>query len=397
MKKYIFAAALLLLALCAVSCSSEPADPVSGMYQAAELKVSSSTFPAAQFYPDGAFVRLDRNGKGLFSLGSGKSELSWALDGHEITIECDGFTTAGTLYREALALDSILGTDMDMTFVKADTPVNDYGKIEVPDGMLGEYSVRFVGADSFTPQQAEEGESGLNVYLEFTNLSPLTKMCGSVIHLTFYQNGKELSPAITPKETEEYTARTLLVRPGCAVRCAKTAVFRPENGKITVVATAWQTDPMHCVIAEFDPAALPGAPSETFEYPGVPEPQWAAGFSPDGDLGSYHVKAAGVDTFPDGGITLGRLHVSITNNSAEDMIPYQKIAVRFFQDGIQLPIRAASSENVVDSDFLYYEMIRPGEEKDATLTYPLRSMNPVEVEIVDEKGEQVYGGVFPLN
>ncbi|MCR5173183.1 MAG: DUF5067 domain-containing protein [Oscillospiraceae bacterium] len=396
MKKNIVTILFALLVLSACTLCGCATKEGAGKYRATFMRVSKTDFPPEEFLEGGAQLLLRGNGHGTLTMGGAQSALTWQLDGHAITVQCEGSTTEGTLYGDMIYLVQVLGTEMDLAFAKEGAAVNGDGKAESKDGSLGDYRVMLSGAEEFDLNDAEDGKKGLRVYYDFTNNSDDTVMSGAKLDLEARQDGEVLKSGSAQKDVREYNNRVMYVRPGCSIRAVQELSFDPAGGPVELKVSARHEDQAHVITQTYDPSALPGAPAEEFVPAPVADPKWTEGLEAEGDLDYLHVKALRAETLEEGGEARVRVYVSLTNieDDSGEIIPSEAVAVYVYQDGLEL--KNGMLEQRSDSDELYYKAIPEGGTVEASVVFRLLSHDPVEVELTNVNGEPVYGARFEL-
>ena len=253
-------------------------------------------------------------------------------------------------------------------------------------------AISIVGAEHFVDS---DGKDAIRVYYDFTNNTDETTYAGWEVELEVTQDGYEMNDTYASynNDVDEENNDYMYVRPGCTIRCVSEYSMKTTGGKIQFRYYDWWDD-ADVIVAEFDPANLPGAPASAFTYAKVSNPQWTAGMPTAGTMeGVYDVSIKSAEIVPGENGDVLRVYFDYTNNSTEAESLFLAVDVYGYQDGIEM--EDAYALNETDSDDLFWEDVAPGATVTASYCLQLRSDSPVEIEVSDWEGNYL-GTVFTV-
>lgn len=252
--------------------------------------------------------------------------------------------------------------------------------------------ISIVGAEHFVDS---DGKDAIRVYYDFTNNTDETTYAGWEVELEVTQDGYEMNDtyASYDNDVDEENNDYMYVRPGCTIRCVSEYSMKTTGGKIQFRYYDWWDD-ADVIVAEFDPANLPGAPASPLTYAKVADPKWTAGMATAGTMeGVYNVSIKSAEVVPGEDGNVLRVYFDYTNNSTEEESLFLAADIYGYQDGIEMEETYALNES--DSDDLFWEDVAPGATVTASYCLQLRSDSPVEIEVSDWEGNYL-GTVFTV-
>ena len=253
-------------------------------------------------------------------------------------------------------------------------------------------TMQIVGAEHFVDS---DGKDAIRVWYDFTNNSNETTYASGELDLEVTQDGYEQVGTYASYDNdvaEEYNDY-MYIRPGVTIRCVSEYSMKTTGGKIQFRYYDWWED-TDVVVAEFDPANLPGAPAEALPLVKVANPQWTAGMATAGTMeGVYNVSIKSAEVVPGDDGNVLRVYFDYTNNSAEKKSLWLAVDIYGYQDGMEM--EEGYADAAADSDDLFWEDVEPGATVTASYCLQLRSDSPVEVEVSDWDGNYL-GAVFPV-
>ncbi len=345
-----------------------------GLYEAV-----SCTQGASSYFCDEDWILIGSDGQGTFAYEGEELAMDWSLDGSEFSfIDENGNSFEGYYYSGTI--EGCYGDTYDYIFEAAQgsaaaqrpLPTGDFEPIS---GRVGGHRVTILGAEHF---EDWDGEEAVRFYYEFTNGSEETLSAGYDIMTTAVQGGQELEYTFADYENEspeEYNDY-LDVRPGVTIRCVAEFNYEPSDGALVFLLQDWAED--ETLEAVFDPANLPGRPSEDFSI--TPVTELSTDLPDEASIASgYYVIEDMELTEGWEGESLIRVYCYYDNNGSEDNSFFMDIDYRAMQDGVEL--LQGSAEDAVDEDWNYTEDIAPGDSIRCALVYELRSDSPVIFEV----------------
>ena len=284
------------------------------------------------------------------------------------------------------SIEDILGGLIDLFGNFEDTTV--YVETE---GMIGDYAVRFVGAEAL---KDADGKDALRVWYDFTNQSGEV-VTAAALNLDAEQ-GEDAdymawtyvdSEVSVPEDDTEYLA----VAPGFKVRCALLYEFDPAGGEIAIKAYNWDGEG---VVYHLDPANLPGAPADTFTYGEAVE---GVGYMDGVPASDDAVEILGIERVKDwddeDAVLVRFRFTNIGSSEASFGMARDNYAL---QDGYGLE-SAVYMDGAEEEQENVWTDIAPGESVEVALAFLLRTDSPVAVSSKDSfLNESYVGAAFEL-
>jgi len=322
----------------------------------------------------GESVEVTWDDKGITSQ---EQEIPYEWDGRYLVLtEGDTSITFSTLTAQEV-IDAGDGVEGTMSFFEGDEE----------DGMDSEPAaqVEIVGADWM---KNYEDKDILVVWFDMTNISDDYISASWDAYTTVIQDEEEVEYGYVDSadiaETENVYRS---IRPGVTIRCANTFAADKDGGPIEYRVTSGYYD-TEILTAEFDPAALPGAPKEPFEQEKITDIDWLDNAAESGTyedsaevaFKNYEV----VDGYNDTKVL--RVWITYKNIGDEAASFFMASSLRAVQDGMTLSAgyTALDDENADLKDM----DVEPGESLDICMDYELISDSPVAVEFVTYGDEE---------
>lgn len=357
------------------------------------------------------YLVLEADGTGYMEMFGEKTPLQW--DGS--TIRDDEGNISGFHYAD----DQIMleGESSKMIFVRltdeqlADYQENGSGSIEdilgglidlfgsgedttvyvETEGMIGDYAVRFVGAEAL---KDAEGKDALRVWYDFTNQSAEVVTAGTLnIDAEQGEDAEYMawtyidSDVSVPEDETDYLA----VAPGFTVRCAMLRSYDPAGGEIAIKAYNWDGEG---VVYHLDPANLPGAPADAFTYGEAVE---GVGYMDGVPAADDAVELLGIERVKDwddeDAVLIRFRFTNIGSSEASFGMARDNYAL---QDGYGLE-SAVYMDGAEEEQENVWTDIAPGESVEVALAFLLRTGSPVVVTSKDSfLNESYVGAVYAL-
>lgn len=406
----------MLLGLCACGGGGEAVDEaLLGVYTCYEAETEGIKLAADMIFTDSCTLTLEENGKGEFYIDGDEFGATYTIDGNAIELTSDGDTITGTIG------DGLMEIDMDGVILymskdgeqaaaeqeaAAEETTEDAPAEEAEDeapaatgsftpvtGDIGDYTLTIVAAEYF--DDIDE-EPAIRFYYDYTNNTD--DVSCPWMDLEFYatQEGYELTETYDSFDDDvpEYDNDGLYILPGMTIRCIEEFSFKPDGGMIEFTAEEWYSE--ETLVAEFDPANLPGRPTE-LEMPTITECTWAADLDTTGSfddglytytIGDYEV-VDGTDS-----TKVLRVFVDFTNNGEETTSFFMEANYYALQDGVEIqdgyPMESNELDGTTTND------VEPGQTVTCTLCFELRSDSPVELIVEDVWDDATLGMVIPV-
>ncbi len=363
-----------------------------GLYEAV-----SCTEGADSYLCDEDWILLGADGEGTFTFEGVDYAMEWTLEGSEFSFidELDngfeGYYFNGSIEGcYADTYDYIFEAAEDDAGLQRPVPTGDF---EPVSGRIGGHRVSLLGAEHF---EDSDGEEAVRFYYEFTNGGDGTISPSQCLWETAMQDGDELE--LTYADYEDYAPEDgneyLGLRPGATIRCVSEFNYEPTGGAVVFLLQDWGQE--ETVEASFDPARLPGPPSDELEYTPEPNPTTTAAASGTIADGYFVIEDMELTTGWDGE-ELVRIYCSFTNQGDEAESFFWDVEDWAIQDGVALKDGYAAED--LDEDWNWFTDIEPGETILCAMVYELRSDNPVIFELHDYEslGEARVAKVFEID
>lgn len=358
------------------------------------------------------YLVLEADGTGYMEMLGEKTPLQWSGS----TITDDEGNASGFHYAD----DQIMleGESSKMIFVRltdeqlADYQENGSGSIEdilgglidlfgsgaddtvyvETEGMIGDYAVRFVGAEAL---KDADGKDALRVWYDFTNQSAEVVTAGTLNidaeqgedadYMAWTYVDSEVS---VPEDETDYLA----VAPGYTVRCAMLRSFDPAGGEIAIKAYNWDGEG---VVYHLDPANLPGAPADEFVIGATPDTEVAYMFDvAESDDAVELLGIERVKDWDDEDAVLVRFRFTNTGDEATSFGMARDTYA--LQDGYGLE-SAVYMDGAEEEQENTWTDIAPGESVEVAMAFLLRTDSPVVVTSKDSfLNESYIGAVYAL-
>ena len=338
------------------------------------------------------YIDLKEDGTGELNMYGESVEITWDDKGitsqeQEIPYEWDGrylvLTEGDTSITFSLltaqeVIDAGDGVEGTMSFFEEDDKKDESAAEPTA-------AVEIVGADWV---KNYEDKDILVVWFDMTNISDDYISASWDAYTTVIQDEAEVEYGYVDSADVAETENVYRsIRPGVTIRCANTFAANKDGGPIEYKVTSGYYD-AEILTAEFDPAALPGAPKEAFEQEKITDIDWLDGAAESGvyedsaevAFKNYEV----VDGYNDRKVL--RVWITYKNTGDEAASFFMAASLRAVQDGMTLSAgyTALDDENADLKD----KDVEPGESLDICMDYELISDSPVAVEFVTYGDEE---------
>lgn len=400
----------LILALAMVfclmaGCGSDNADTGSSKKGAAEtVTVEAGKYLAVSCVIDGEeyacdsdWLVIEEGGSGALVFEGEEYSMDWTLSGSTFSFEDqDGSTFEGT-YADGV-IEGVLDGNMEYTFeleggakkgeAEAE-PAAESGFTPV-SGSLAGCDVTIVGAELFTDG---DDKDAIRVYWDVTNNSDETITPNWDIYTLVEQEGFEMDTTYTWDDVPEYGNDSRDIQPGVTIRCISEYNCKADGDVITVTLYDYYNEDDK-VVAEFDPANLPGRPAEDWVATPITEPTWVEGLPTEGPVGEGYVVIDHAEIVPsyDEGEEVVRVYFQFTNEGEEETTMWSEVYYKAYQDGIELEIEWPDEDVAEDENMTDY--VQPGETLLCSECFAVSSDSPIEIEVYDIWEEDYLGTIY---
>ena len=407
MRKILLSGIVFLSVLCFLcGCSEKKGKKYTGTILTVNVNKTDIDYPADRFYEGGAALTLYKDGKGKLQLGKTVSGISYEINGDEFTMLCDGIPCSGYFRSGMIGFRNFLDAGSDIIFAEEGIGLSEDQAVICEDGILGDYSIRFIGADPIkvrkshtsdeevTEEEQMAEEDAVLVIYDFTNHSSQAISPKFALEFTAYQNGERLENGYSEYENELYANQFAAIQPGVTIRCAEQYLYDPAGGSITAEAFCSDYSRGYRYISAFDASNMPSV-SKEWTIPEVKDPKYAEGKEAGGSIGNYEVAINDAESFEDANGSCLRAVFTFKNISGKEIAPWNATKVKVFQDGVRLKLIVP--EKSKDIDNVYLHDVYEGKELEFAYVFQLRNNNPVVVEISDTDGKYLFAKRFDLD
>lgn len=245
--------------------------------------------------------------------------------------------------------------------------------------------VEIVGAESFVDM---DGRDAVRFYYDFTCAPDGEDTLAPWLALSFTseQGGSELESTFAGfgDDVPEFANDTHSVEPGVTIRCVNEYALAGDGAVTFTVNSDLSGESASAV---FDPAALPGRPSDTWSAAPIDDPQFFIDYPNAASTEGFDVEIVNAeltDSIIEGDPAVLRMFFQVTNNTSEPTEAFWLMNLEAYQDGISLSIGIPAEETETDAQ--YYNELPAGETVILSACWDLRSDSPVEVTVSDTFG-----------
>ena len=382
---------LLLLCISAVTgCGKK--EFTGEKYNGALLITSDGTEKkAADFYEGEVSLILGDDGKAKLNLGKVTADCEYVITGEMFDLICENQICTGWTHHGIIDIPDFLGAGPEMTFIKEGTELNEDGSVKCSDGVLGDYTIQWLGAKKL---MNVNGDPTMLIMFDFTNNSENAVVPGIALDTAAFQNDTMLDPGLTLETYDVYANRFRTVMPGVTLKCAVQVLYDENGGPIRV----WSKNPEYTrsYVSAFtvDPKNLSEI-SEEWEIMRAYDPAVPDGLTAEGDIGgAYHFSIDSFEKTADSNGNCIRVNFTFRNDSSDWAVPYEISKVRAYQDGVGITLVEADEALLSDGNNL--AEIGAGESISFSCVFAVRTDSPVLIEICDTEGNAGAAAKFEL-
>lgn len=410
MKKALALILALAMVFCLMAgCGSDKEDTGSSKKGAAEtatvtmepgkyLAVSCKDEDGEEYVCDEDWIVIEEDGAGVIVFNGEEYGMEWTLSGDDFSFEdVDGDTFEGT-YADG-TIEGWYGGVYEYVFEleggaapakKGETESAAESGFTPVSGSLAGCDVTIVGAELFTDG---DDKDAIRVYWDVTNNNDETITPSWDIETLVEQEGFEMDTTYTWDDVPEYGNDSRDIQPGVTIRCISEYNCKADGDVITVTLYDYYNEDDK-VVAEFDPANLPGRPAEDWVATPITEPTWVEGLPAEGPVGEGYVVIDHAEIVPsyDEGEEVVRVYFQYTNEGEEETTMWSEVYYIAYQDGIELEIEWPAEDVAEDENMTDY--VQPGETLLCSECFALSSDSPIEIEVYDIWEEDYLGIIY---